>query len=63
MRSRSSLLLAASAATVLLAACGGGEAELSAADEPLRVGASPVPHAEILRYIDEELAADAGLDL
>jgi D-methionine transport system substrate-binding protein len=63
MRSRSTLLLAASAATVLLAACGGGEAELSAADEPLRVGASPVPHAEILRYIDEELAADAGLDL
>src|SRR5919112_743043 len=60
MRSRSSLLLAASAATVLLAGCGGGEAELSAADEPLRVGASPVPHAEILRFIDEDLAADDG---
>jgi D-methionine transport system substrate-binding protein len=63
MRSRFTLLLAASATTVLLAACGGGEAELSAADEPLRVGASPVPHAEVLRYIDENLADEAGLDL
>ena len=63
MRTRLSALLAATAATALLAACGGGEAELSAADEPLRVGASPVPHAEILRYIDENLAGDAGLDL
>jgi D-methionine transport system substrate-binding protein len=63
MRSRLALLLAASSATVVLAACGGGDAEISAADEPLRVGASPVPHAEILRFIDEDLAADAGLDL
>jgi D-methionine transport system substrate-binding protein len=62
MRTRFPAILAASAATVLLTACGGG-AELSAADEPLRVGASPVPHAEILRYIDENLAEDAGLDL
>ncbi len=63
MRSRLPLILAASAATALLAACGGGDAELSGADEPLRVGASPVPHAEILRFIDENLATDAGLDL
>src|SRR3712207_2447328 len=63
MPSRLTSLLAASAATALLAACGGGEAELSAADEPLQVGASPVPHAEILRYIDENFAGDAGLDL
>ena len=63
MRSTPTLLAAALAAGLSLAACGGGGAELSAADEPLRVGASPVPHAEILRYIDEELAADAGLDL
>ncbi|MGY1826290.1 MetQ/NlpA family ABC transporter substrate-binding protein [Blastococcus sp. SYSU DS0541] len=62
MRTRFPALLAASAMTALLAACG-GDAELSAADEPLRVGASPVPHAEILRYIDENLAEDAGLDL
>ncbi|HYH35747.1 MAG TPA: MetQ/NlpA family ABC transporter substrate-binding protein [Nocardioides sp.] len=63
MRSRSALLLAASSAMAVLAACGGGDPQLSAADEPLRVGASPLPHAEILRHIDDELAADAGLDL
>ena len=60
-----SVLAAVATATLLgLTACGGGgDAELSGADEPLRVGASPVPHAEILRFIDEELADDAGLDL
>ncbi|RBY95865.1 metal ABC transporter substrate-binding protein [Blastococcus sp. TF02-8] len=63
MRTRFPALLAATAMTALLTACGGGEAELSGADEPLRVGASPVPHAEILRFIDENLAEDAGLDL
>jgi D-methionine transport system substrate-binding protein len=56
-------VLAAVAATLLgLTACG-GDAELSAADEPLKVGASPVPHAEILRFVDDELADDAGLEL
>ncbi|MBC7291343.1 MAG: MetQ/NlpA family ABC transporter substrate-binding protein [Actinotalea sp.] len=55
---------------MMLAGCAGG------ADEPagavgettdgittLRVGASPVPHAEILEFVDAELAAGAGLDL
>ena len=60
---RSALVAVATAAMLGLAACGGGEAELSGADEPLRVGASPVPHAQILRFVDEELAEDAGLDL
>ena len=32
----------------------------SAADKPLAVGASPVPHAEILNYVKDNLAADAG---
>lgn len=27
------------------------------------VGASPVPHAEILQFVQDELAADAGLDI
>ncbi|WP_017604602.1 MetQ/NlpA family ABC transporter substrate-binding protein [Nocardiopsis alkaliphila] len=27
----------------------------------LRVGATPMPHAEVLRFVDEELAADVGL--
>ncbi|TFV52848.1 MetQ/NlpA family ABC transporter substrate-binding protein [Blastococcus sp. TF02A-35] len=63
MRTRFPAVLAAAAMTAMLAACGGGDAELSGADEPLRVGASPVPHAEILRFIDENLAEEAGLDL
>lgn len=29
----------------------------------LTVGASPVPHGDILRFVDENLAADAGLDI
>jgi len=63
-RPRTAVALGAAAALALsLSACGGGEAELSAADEPLRVGASPVPHAEILRFVEDELAEDAGLDL
>lgn len=35
--------------------------ELSA--EPLRVGASPVPHAEILRFVRDTLAKPAGLNI
>ena len=30
---------------------------------PLRVGATPVPHAEILTYVRDNLAAEAGLQL
>lgn len=36
---------------------GGGEATV------VKVGASPVPHTLILQYIDENLAAEAGIDL
>jgi D-methionine transport system substrate-binding protein len=48
-----------------LTACGsdadaGAEAS---ADAPLKVGVSPVPHAEILQFVDDELAEDAGIDL
>ena len=64
MRTKNPLAAAAAVATALaLSACGGGTAELSAEDEPLQVGASPVPHAEILRFVDDELADEAGLDL
>ena len=64
MRSKTSLAATVLAAAFALSACGGSsDAEMSAADEPLKVGASPVPHAEILQFVDEELAADAGLDL
>jgi D-methionine transport system substrate-binding protein len=66
--------LIAAAAALLLAACGttaGGtssaEGEETAAagalSEPLVVGATPVPHAEILQFVQDELADDAGLTL
>ncbi len=32
-------------------------------DAPLKVGASPVPHADILRFVQEKLAAKEGLKL
>jgi D-methionine transport system substrate-binding protein len=57
---------------MVMAACGaGGDAGEQGATEreavdgvvTLRVGASPVPHAEILEFVDAELAADAGIDL
>ncbi len=40
-----------------------GREETSGAVTTLTIGASPVPHAEILEFVDAELAADAGLDL
>jgi D-methionine transport system substrate-binding protein len=67
-------LLAASTLTVAaftLAACGGGgddaggsgEDESAASDGQIVIGASPTPHAEILEFVQDNLAADAGLDL
>ncbi|OLT27380.1 metal ABC transporter substrate-binding protein [Nocardiopsis sp. CNR-923] len=62
--------VAAGLAAVLLASCGspseraheegGGGVEGLAT---LRVGATPVPQAEILEFVDDELAAEAGLKL
>ncbi|MEV0778802.1 MetQ/NlpA family ABC transporter substrate-binding protein [Streptomyces sp. NPDC050433] len=72
---RTHLKIAAAAATTALAiglsACGTASdpAEKSAdgakADEskPLLVAASPTPHADILNFVKDELAADAGLKL
>lgn len=65
----------AGAATLGLAACGGSDStdtsdasstsEGAASGEltTLRVGASPVPHAQVLQFVQDNLAADAGLDL
>lgn len=39
----------------------GGAAAIS--DEPLRVGATPVPHVEILQFVADNLAKRAGLNL
>ncbi|GID91804.1 MetQ/NlpA family ABC transporter substrate-binding protein [Amorphoplanes digitatis] len=52
--------LAATGLVLALAACGDSG---SAADDTLKVGVSPVPHAEILNYIKDNLAAAEGLKL
>lgn len=65
--SRAAAVLAVSA--LALSACGlrGGDSEGPEADgdgvTKITVGASPTPHAEILEYVDENLAEDADLDL
>lgn len=68
-------LVVAGAATVLalgLAACGSTDSDSSASGSAgsasgdtitLKVGATPAPHAKILQYIQDNLAADAGLNL
>lgn len=59
-------------AALSLAACSGSsdsestEAATGAAGGEvvtLTVGATPVPHAQILQYVDDNLAADAGIDI
>jgi D-methionine transport system substrate-binding protein len=56
----------ATAALVLgLAACGtdSGGATSASADAPLKVGVSPVPHGEILKYVADKLAPADGLKI
>jgi D-methionine transport system substrate-binding protein len=55
-------VLAAGALTFGLTACGSSDSG-SGTDGPLTVAASPTPHAEILNYVRDNLAKDAGLDL
>jgi D-methionine transport system substrate-binding protein len=59
------IALALAALALGVAACGGDDSGATAADtsKPLVVGASPVPHAEILNYIAKNLAPKAGLKL
>lgn len=71
MRKKLALALTGVAAIFALSACGGNApsaASSSQALDPanpvvLKVGASPVPQAQILNFIDEKLAKDAGIDL
>ncbi|HST93023.1 MAG TPA: MetQ/NlpA family ABC transporter substrate-binding protein [Brevundimonas sp.] len=51
-------LLTLAAASLVLAACGQGSGKTTAADAPLLVGATAVPHAEILEHIKPLLAAE-----
>lgn len=68
---RSLSLAAAAAAALTLSACGAGDGgtdeEAGTENEDgiveLTVGASPVPHADILQFVDDELAEEAGISL
>lgn len=55
--------LAAAALALGLAACGADGGDASDPSAPLKVGVSPVPHGEILTYIKDNLAEQAGLKL
>ncbi|QQQ77084.1 MetQ/NlpA family ABC transporter substrate-binding protein [Saccharothrix sp. 6-C] len=60
MRIRAALL------AVLLTAVGCGSGDTGAAsdpDAPLKVGVSPVPHAQVLQYVADNLAAAKGLEI
>jgi D-methionine transport system substrate-binding protein len=66
MRLRSAVVsaVAALAAVVTLAACGASAPEAAAPSDPaapLRVGVSPTPHGQILRYVADELAPARNL--
>ncbi|MGP2436433.1 MetQ/NlpA family ABC transporter substrate-binding protein [Streptomyces sp. JW3] len=56
-------VLAAGALTLGLSACGSDNDSASDTSGPLVVAATPVPHAEILNYVKDNLAKKAGLDL
>ena len=65
-RLRRVLPAATVALTLALAAACGGDDQPAGPTDPnavLEVGASPVPHAEILNYVKAELAAKEGLNL
>ncbi|MET9140836.1 MetQ/NlpA family ABC transporter substrate-binding protein [Streptomyces parvulus] len=56
-------VLAAGALTLGLSACGSDKDSASDTSGPLVVAATPVPHAEILNYVKDNLAQKDGLDL
>lgn len=68
MRRTPRFLALAAAATLVLSACGGssdsdgvGGITEDGDITVIKVGASPVPHADILNFINDNLAADAGI--
>ena len=67
MRHRSVAALAlAAVASLGLAACSGGSTTTSPDGSgvvTLKVGATPSPHAKILTYVNDNLAADAGIKI
>lgn len=66
MRTISAVVGAAVAVTLALTSCGAPSEQAPSGqdeDEVLRVGVPLVPHGDILSYIDENLADEAGLEL
>ncbi|WP_405140769.1 MetQ/NlpA family ABC transporter substrate-binding protein [Sphaerisporangium sp. NBC_01403] len=56
--------VAAATLALVLTGCGGSGSEPAAAkDDVLKVGVSPVPHGEILKFVKDKLAPAAGLKL
>ncbi|MGC5586043.1 MetQ/NlpA family ABC transporter substrate-binding protein [Ornithinimicrobium sp. W1665] len=69
---RPALVTTALAAALALSACGSasggagsdpGSDAATGTSDPLRVAVTPVPHADILAFVDDELAPEVGLDL
>lgn len=77
MRKLSTLIAASVAAALALTACGADAEPADTAGETtgtettaaggetslVKVGASPLPHAKILEFVQSDLAADAGIEL
>ncbi len=70
MRKQFSLAATGLAALLTLSACGGGDSAPSAVEtlDPanpatVTVGASPVPHAQILEFVRDNLAEDSGIEI
>ena len=67
MRKLSHVIAASLAATLALSSCGsdpdGGATPVEGDTSTVVVGASPVPHAKILEFVQSELAADAGIEI
>ncbi|GAA4850943.1 MetQ/NlpA family ABC transporter substrate-binding protein [Saccharopolyspora rosea] len=58
------LVAAVAAAALSLAGCSGGGTEAAHDPHaPLKIGVSPTPHGEILQYVEDNLAKQAGIDL
>ncbi|MCR3747790.1 D-methionine transport system substrate-binding protein [Lentzea californiensis] len=60
MRIRAALIAVALTGLTALSACSSGG---SSASDTLKVGVSPVPHAQILKYVADNLAASKGLKI
>ncbi|MFJ4187994.1 MetQ/NlpA family ABC transporter substrate-binding protein [Kitasatospora sp. NPDC089509] len=56
-------VLATAGLALSLAACGSSGSSSSDPNAPLKVVASPTPHAQILKFVKDNLAAKAGLKL